>query len=197
MIANQAKIESLLFASGNEGISAIELAQLTGLMKPAVLEQVEKLQDKYQNDKTCSFEIIQTGEKYRLVTKKILSPLLRKYFESPAMTELSGAALETLAIIAYRQPITRVDIEQIRGVQSSSMIQKLLLLELIKEDGRLEVAGRPILYTTTTEFLNYFGLKDIKDLPPINDTKKEVAEPIDLLALFEDSIGNNLDKGDS
>lgn len=197
MIANQAKIESLLFASGNEGITAIELAQLTGLMKPAVLEQIEKLQDKYQKDTTCSFEIIQTGQAYRLVTKKILAPLLRKYFESPAMTELSGAALETLAIIAYRQPITRVDVEQIRGVQSSSMIQKLLVLDLIKEDGRLEVPGRPILYTTTPEFLNYFGLTSIQDLPPIDESKKEVAQPIDLLALFEESIGEDITKGDN
>lgn len=191
MISNQAKVESLLFACGSEGITATQLAQLTGLMKPAVFEQLERLQDKYQKDKNCSFEVLQTGEKYRLATKKSLESLLRRYFESPAMTDLSAAALETLAIIAYKQPITRVDIEEIRGVHSSSSIQKLLMLDLIREDGRLEVPGRPILYATTEEFLNYFGLRNITDLPKI-DEQKEKDEPIELLTLFEETLGEEL-----
>ncbi|ETA73186.1 SMC-Scp complex subunit ScpB [Ligilactobacillus equi] len=191
MLSNQAKVESLLFVSGSEGISASQLAQLVGLMKPAVLSQIEKLQEKYKQDTSCSFEILQTGENFKLVTKKGFAPLVRHYFEQPTTTNLTPAALETLAIIAYEQPVTRVAIDEIRGVSSSGMIQKLLLLNLIKEDGRLDVIGRPILYATTQEFLDYFGLKSVADLPELpkevegGDEKRTEGE---FLELFQQTL---------
>ncbi|UJF16681.1 SMC-Scp complex subunit ScpB [Jeotgalibaca sp. MA1X17-3] len=84
---------------------------------------------------------------------------------SPFSANLSQAALETLAIVAYKQPITRIEIDEIRGVQSSSLLQRLLIRGLVKEMGREETPGRPIIYGTTEYFMNYFGLQDIQDLP--------------------------------
>ena len=129
MLSNQAKVESLIFVSGNEGISITDLAHLTGLLKPAINEQLKLLVKKYNTDKTCSFELVQTGETVKFTTKKAFAPLIKSYFEAPATTTLSQAAIETLAIIAYKQPITRIDIEEIRGVKASGMIQKLMALE--------------------------------------------------------------------
>ncbi|HIX01166.1 MAG TPA: SMC-Scp complex subunit ScpB [Candidatus Ligilactobacillus excrementigallinarum] len=192
MLSNQAKVESLIFVSGSEGISITEIAHLTGLLKPAINEQIGILAKKYQEDKNCSFELLQAGEIVKLATKKKFAPLIKNYFEAPATTTLSQAAIETLAIIAYKQPITRIDIEEIRGVKASNMIQKLLSLELIKEDGRLDVPGRPILYSTTDKFLDHFGLKSLDQLPPLPEESKD--EDVqnntdDLMELFEKTIG--------
>ncbi|WP_290033946.1 SMC-Scp complex subunit ScpB [Ligilactobacillus cholophilus] len=189
MLSNQAKIESLIFVSGSEGITVTEISHLTGLLKPAVLEQVKLLSEKYQKDSNCSFELLQAGETLKLATKKKFSKLVKDYFETPTTTSLSQAAIETLSIIAYKQPITRVDIEEIRGVKVSNMIQKLLTLGLIKESGRLDVPGRPILYATTEEFLDHFGLQSLKDLPPLNQEENENEESSDdLMELFEKTI---------
>ena len=194
MLGNQAKLESLIFVSGNEGISATQLAQLTGMMKPAVFSQLEKLQEKYKNDTTCAIELLQTGENYKLVTKKGFAPLVRRYFEQPTTKTLSPAALETLAIIAYKQPVTRVAIDEIRGVSSSGMIQKLLTSGMIKEDGRLDVIGRPILYATTPEFLDYFGIKSLDDLPKLNVEDIESTESSeDLMELFKQTVDKDME----
>ena len=191
MLSNQAKIESLLFVSGNDGITAREISQLTGIMKPAVLEQLALLTEKYQKDATTALKLIHADERYRLVTKKGVAGLVRQYFESPAMTELSVAALETLAIVAYRQPVTRVQIDEIRGVQSSGMIQKLLLLDLIKEAGRLDAPGRPIMYATTENFLNYFGINDLSQLPELpKEDDDKIENTDDLLSLFNDALAD-------
>lgn len=104
------------------------------------------------------------------------------------MIEISGACLETLSIIAYKQPVTRIEIEEIRGVQSGGMIQKLLLLDLIKEDGRLDAPGRPILYSTTTNFLDYFGIKTLSELPELPKDKDEQASDEDVLKLFNEKL---------
>ncbi|KRN88893.1 SMC-Scp complex subunit ScpB [Ligilactobacillus ceti] len=196
MLANQAKIESLIFVSGNEGITVTEIAHLTGLLKPAVLEQLEKLKQKYQSDQSCGLMLLCAEERYRLATKKPLATLVKSYFETDSVVKLSAAALETLAIIAYQQPVTRVDIDEIRGVKSSSMLQKLLLLGLIAEAGRLELPGRPLIYVTTEAFLDYFGittLADLPELPKIQDEKSEELEVNDYLELFETTITEEID----
>lgn len=193
MASNQAKIESLIFVSGNEGISLTELSHLTGILKPTLIEQIEKLSEKYRTDTNCSFELLQFGETVKLATKKAFAPLLKKYFEAPAMTTLSQAAIETLAIIAYKQPITRIDIEEIRGVKAGSMIQKLLALGLIAENGRLDVPGRPILYVTTEKFLDHFGITSLDELPQLVENDEETEEPEDLMELFEKTISQEND----
>lgn len=169
----QAEIEALLFVAGNEGISLAQLSQLTGLMKSAVIEQIGVLNKKYVADEDCCLEIIVTNEFYRLATKSKFAELLKNYFEAPNMSALSRAALETLAIIAYQQPVTRVRIDEIRGVKSHGSIQKLLAFELIEEAGRLEAPGRPILYKTTENFLNYFGLHSLDELPSLPEISEE------------------------
>ena len=131
-----------------------------------------------------------------MATKKGFASLVKRYFESPTMTELSGAALETLAIIAYKQPVTRLDIDEIRGVQSSGMLQKLLLLGLIEEGGRLELPGRPIVYKTTEAFLDYFGLESLAALPALPKVEDEETrtDGTDFLELFQQTL--NKDEGE-
>lgn len=116
-----------------------------------------------------------------MTTKKELAPLLKRYAQGTSNT-LSQAAVETLAIIAYKQPITRVEIEQIRGVQVSGAVQRLSAHNLIEEKGRVEGPGRPILYGTTSYFLDYFGLKSLKELPDIQEMELSLKEdaPLDL-----------------
>lgn len=191
MLSNKAKIESLLFVSGSEGITLGQLAQLTNMMKPAVKEQLAVLEAKYAADPDTSLCLLTAGETYRLATKKSLATVVKEYFESPAMTTLSKAALETLAIIAYKQPVTRVEIEEIRGVQSAGVIQKLLLYDLITEQGRLNIPGRPFKYGTTDHFLDFFGLTSLSDLPAVDEEQvlqTEGNNSTDFMKLFNSSL---------
>ena len=166
-MSNLAKIEGLLFISGDEGITVTDLSNITGFMKPAVLGLLNKLGQQYAENDDCALTLLQSDETYRLATKSSLSDVMKAYFEKPLTTPLTQALLEVLAIIAYRQPITRIEIDALRGVQSSGSIQKLIARGLIETHGRLNVPGRPFRYVTTNAFLDYFGLQTLKDLPPL------------------------------
>lgn len=168
-MSNLAKIEGLLFISGDEGITVGELSSLTGFMKPAVIGMLDKLGQSYQANDDCALTLLHSDETYRLATKASLSGILKEYFEKPLTMPLTQALLEVLAIIAYRQPITRVEIDDLRGVQSSGSIQKLVARGLVETHGRLDVPGRPFKYVTTDAFLDYFGLKNLQDLPPLSE----------------------------
>lgn len=168
-MSNLAKIEGLLFISGDEGITVADLSSLTGFMKPAVLGMLEKLGQRYATNEDCALTLLQSGETYRLATKAALAPVMKNYFEKPLTSPLTQALLEVLAIIAYRQPITRIEIDDLRGVQSSGSIQKLVARGLIETHGRLNVPGRPFKYVTTNAFLDYFGLQTLEDLPPLTE----------------------------
>lgn len=176
-MSNLAKIEGLLFISGDEGITVTDLSNITGFMKPAVLGLLNKLGQQYAENDDCALILLQSDETYRLATKSSLSDVMKAYFEKPLTTPLTQALLEVLAIIAYRQPITRIEIDALRGVQSSGSIQKLIARGLIETHGRLNVPGRPFRYVTTNAFLDYFGLQTLKDLPPL--TKKMSLEDMD------------------
>ena len=165
---NLAKIEGLLFISGDEGITLGDLAKITGFMKPAVLGLLQQLKTRYENDPDSALVLLNSGDTYRLATKHELSPVIKHYFEVPLTIPLTRALLEVLAIIAYRQPITRLEIDDIRGVQRSGSLQKLMVRGLIDTHGRLDAPGRPFLYVTTDSFLDYFGLSSLKDLPPLS-----------------------------
>lgn len=162
-----AQIESLLFVSGDEGITVADLSAATGLMRPAILASLEKLAQKYAADDDSAMELMVNDTTYRLVTKATASAIIKRYFENPLSTSLSPASLEVLAIIAYRQPITRIEIDEIRGVQSASTVQKLVLRRLIEDAGRLDEPGRPKVYQTSAYFLDYFGLTKLDELPPL------------------------------
>lgn len=172
------QIEALLFVAGEEGLNLKELSQLLQLN----LDQTADLLQDYElllNERIYSgLTLIQTADQYKLATKKELAPLISDYAQAPFNQSLTKPVLETLAIIAYRQPITRVEIEDVRGVQVASNLQKLRLHDLIETCGRLEQPGRPLLYRTTAYFLDYFGINSLEELPDLPPIEQE--EQLDL-----------------
>ena len=161
-------LEGLLFVTGDDGITLEEASYILELERSAVRQLLDELKKRLE-DENSGLELLLTASHYKLVTKASLKSYIEKYAVSPYSSQLSQASLETLAIIAYKQPVTRVDIESIRGVQSSGSIQKLLLRDLIEEAGRLETPGRPKLYKTTAYFMDYFGLESLDALPDASD----------------------------
>ena len=161
-------LEGLLFVAGDDGISLEEASYILELERSAVRQLLDELKKRLE-DENSGLELLLTASHYKLVTKASLKSYIEKYAVSPYSSRLSQASLETLAIIAYKQPVTRVDIESIRGVQSSGSIQKLLLRDLIEEAGRLDSPGRPKLYKTTAYFMDYFGLESLDALPDASD----------------------------
>lgn len=161
------QLYALLFVAGGEGVTLQVLQDTLDLPIDQVEAGLESLAHKLSLDMENPLEVTQYGEAYVLVTKQEMDPLLEHFAQSPLQQKLSRPAIETLAIIAYRQPITRMSVDEIRGVSSAAMIQKLQLRDLVKEVGRVDGPGRPVLYGVTEYFLNYFGLSSLKDLPPI------------------------------
>lgn len=159
-------IESLLFASG-EPLSLQELVNHLEEKDKFVEILIQEMIEEYEVS-SRGIKIICIKGNYQLVTKAENSDYIQKLLKKNKRQSLSQASIESLAIIAYKQPITRIDIDEIRGVKSDSAIQRLIEKELIKEVGRLEVPGRPILYGTTDEFLRQFELSDLKQLPSLD-----------------------------
>lgn len=161
-------IESLIFAA-EEPITLRKLVDIIGDIDSAqVLEAVTQLKNDYDTQGR-SFQIEEIAGGYQLFTKPEYYEWIAKLRKKSGETKLSQAALETLAIIAYKQPILRADLESIRGVQSGQIIRLLMEKDLVKVVGRDESLGHPLLYGTTKRFLEYFGLKDLKDLPNIEE----------------------------
>ncbi|MGT2935107.1 SMC-Scp complex subunit ScpB [Streptococcus castoreus] len=158
------QIEALLFVAGEEGLSLRNLATMLSLSPVALQQQLEKLSQKYKQDKDSSLCLMESSNTYKLVTKEIFADLLRDYAKAPINQSLSRASLEVLSIIAYKQPITRIEIDDIRGVNSSGALSKLLAFGLIREAGKKEVVGRPNLYATTDYFLDYMGINHLDQL---------------------------------
>ena len=182
-------VESLLFAAGDEGLTMKQICEVLELDEIMAVQIMKELEEEYKENGNRGITLVQMANAYQLVTKKEYSPYLKKLVESPHTSTLSQAALETLAIIAYKQPITRMEIEEIRGVKTERPLHTLVGKALIKEVGRVEGAGRAYLYGTTKAFLDYFGLKNIEDLPPLPDQIEEdsVQEEADLFfGRFED-----------
>ena len=146
-----------------------------------------ELKDRYQNI-SSGVTIIEVAGVYKMTTKKEHAPYLKRLIQNPHQRGLSNAALEVLAIVAYRQPITRHEIENIRGASSDNVLRKLLNFSLIEEGGRLEGPGRPILFKTTDEFLDYFGIKTLEELPelPFITPDFNLEEESDLFNFSED-----------
>ena len=157
-------IEGLLFAAGDEGLDARQIASVLESKPEVVADIVEDMKHDFRRSQR-GVQIVEIAGAYQLTTLPEHAPYFQKLAQSPTRASLSQAALETLAIIAFKQPITRVDIEEIRGVKSDRAIQTLAARGLIEEVGRAEAVGRPILYGTTKQFLDYFGLSGLEDLP--------------------------------
>lgn len=163
-------VESLLFVA--EG--AVPLGALAKTLE-ADIEKIEAALAELKQDYAArGLRLQRWRDRVQLVTAPEVAPVIEKFLGVNGATHLSAAALETLAIIAYRQPITRPAIEAVRGVNCDGVIQTLLARGLIQEAGRQETAGRPILYTTTFEFLQNFGLRGPEDLPPLEETAQTV-----------------------
>ena len=178
MEEKKAIIEGLLFVVGEDGLTLDQIEDVLELSEDDSKELVSELKKDYE-DKSRGLRIDFLGNKFKITTKFEHKEYYQKLIENPETNFLSQAALETLAIIAYNEPITRVQVDSIRGVGSSSIIRKLVAKGFIKESGRSDMPGRPILYETTHEFLDYFGLSTIDDLPKINDILEEVEDEED------------------
>lgn len=185
-------LESLLFAAGDEGLSLKQIASVLEVEEIKANEIVSELQMDYEKDESRGINIVQLAGVYQMATKKVHAVYLKKLVESPGAGHLSQAALETLAIIAYKQPITRAEIEEIRGVKTERPLHTLSSRALIKEVGRAEGTGRAYLYGTTKEFLDYFGLKNIKELPPLPE-KVDDEELTDDADLFFEKFQETMD----
>ena len=169
-------IEALLFAVGEEGLSLEELSNILEKDEDVVKKELEKLESTYENR---GIQIKMLGNKYKLITKEEYNEYIKR-LTSEISNNLSKSALETLAIIAYNEPITRVQIDDIRGVNSSQMIRNLISKGFIYEAGKSDMPGRPNLYKITDYFLDYFNLSSKEDLPEIKEDEIEVLEDEDL-----------------
>lgn len=172
---HKAVLEGLLFVVGEDGLTIEQLVDVLEINEEEAKCLLMELKKDYESDNR-GLRIDFLGNKFKLTTKFEHKNYYQKLIENPETNFLSQAALETLAIIAYNEPITRVQIDEIRGVGTTSIIRKLVAKGFIKESGRSDLPGRPILYETTHEFLDYFCLSSIEDLPKIEDILKEFTE---------------------
>jgi segregation and condensation protein B len=164
---NKAILEALLFASG-EPLTIGAIAKATSLSEQNIREIIRELTADYR-DRNSGVVIAEIADGYEMATDPELAAWIRRMKNVHVSNKLSQPSIETLSIIAYKQPITKVEIDQLRGVNSDAAVKSLLDKRLIKIIGKKESPGRPFLYSTTNEFLQYFGLKNLTELPAIHD----------------------------
>ena len=158
-------IEAILFVSG-EAVAVPELAQALELSEMETMHAVDQLQKEYESQ-TRGITLKRYGDHLKLETRADYARYVERLLQPVQRQTLSQAAMETLAVIAYRQPTTKGSVEQVRGVKCDYSVQSLLNKGLIREVGRKEALGRPILYATTDKFLEHFGITDVRELPPL------------------------------
>ncbi|QOY35939.1 SMC-Scp complex subunit ScpB [Anaerobacillus isosaccharinicus] len=189
----KAIIEGLLFISGEEGIDEKQIAEVLQIEQIWIKDILHELVEDYCNS-TRGLQIVQMAGLYQFTTKQEHALYFKRLINSPNSATLSQAALETLAIVAYKQPITRAEVEEIRGVKSERPLHTLIAKLLIKEVGRVEGTGRAILYGTTKEFLDHFGLKSLQELPPLPEKELEVEEADLFFERFQKELIESDDK---
>lgn len=166
-------LEGILFVVGDEGITLNSLCDIMSINVDEAKELLLKLKGSYESQDR-GLRISYLGDAFKLTTKEEHKEYYQKLIENPETNTLSSSALEVLAIIAYNQPITRVEIDEMRGVSSVHVLRKLVAKGLIKEAGKSQMPGRPNLYRTTHEFLDAFGLASLNELPEMDeDTPRE------------------------
>lgn len=168
----KAILEGLLFLVGDDGLTVEQASKSMDISTKKAEQLFDALQKEYVDD-FRGFEIERYGSRYRFLSKAFVHEAAKKLFSIDKISKLSNAALETLAIIAYKQPITRVEIEEIRGVGADVMIRKLEARGLIKEEGRSDAPGRPFLYSVTDEFMDAFKLLSLDELPDLPEFNKD------------------------
>lgn len=178
-------LEGILFVVGDEGITLKALSETIDKPIEETKHLLLELKKLYESEDR-GIRISYLGDAFKLTTKKEHKDYYQKLIENPESNMLSQAALETLAIVAYNQPITRAEVDEIRGVASGHMIRKLVAKNLLKEAGKSTLPGRPNLYKTTSDFLDFFGLPTINDLPKIDFAEKEVKETDLFTSIYKD-----------
>ncbi len=180
-----AKLDGILFLCGDEGITREELKIILAIDDQQLDENITQIKEMCQSDER-GIQVEEYGAVFKYVTKAGHEEIYKKLVQVDLQKPLTQSALEVLAIIAYNQPITRLEIDQLRGVSSAHLIRRLLLKELICEADRADTPGRPIIYKTTTQFLDALGIKDLNQLPAVKETLKEAE-----MALFSQKINEN------
>lgn len=180
------QIEALIFTA-EQGISVEEIQSCLktvyqwDLTKEEILQNINELQEKFKSEE-FSFELVEIAGGFELLTKKEFHTAVHTLLQIKEKKRLSTAALETLSIIAYKQPVTKSEIEQIRGVNCDYSIQKLLEKELVVIEGKSDGPGKPLLYGTSQNFMDHFGLKNVRDLPKLKDlhiAENEIGVPVE------------------
>lgn len=159
------KIEAILFVSG-EAVAVRDLAKALQISEQTAKKALSELSDEYDYQQR-GFLLKRFGDKVQLATRPLYSTDVIRLLQPVQQQSLSQAAMETLAVVAYKQPVTRAEVEQIRGVKCDYSLQSLILKGMIEETGRKDTIGRPILYGTTDKFLSHFGIESLECLPPM------------------------------
>lgn len=167
-------LEAILFVAG-EPVAVADLAQALEVSEMEIMHAVEALERECERR---GVTVHRYGDHLRMETRPEYAPYVERLLQPVQRQTLSQTAMETLAVIAYRQPVTKGEVEQVRGVKCDYSVQSLLHKGLIREAGRKEALGRPILYATTDRFLEHFGISDIRELPPLPDEQEKVDEPL-------------------
>lgn len=162
----EAIVEGLLYMVGDDGLKVEQLASVIDKSIEDSEAILNSIQSKYSNE-NFGIELVNYGKTYKFITKQEVAPYIQALFHTSKPNTLSQSALETLAIIAYKQPITRVEIEELRGVGADMMLRKLQARNLIREAGRSDAPGKPILYEVTEEFMDSFKLYTLNELPDL------------------------------
>lgn len=181
-------LEGILFAVGDEGITLKTLTEVMDIDEVKAKELLKELQTRYESD-AYGIRVSFLGDAFKLTTKREHASFYQKLLGNPESQTLSESALEVLAIIAYNQPITRNIIDEMRGVASGHIVRKLCARGLVKISGKSKMPGRPNLYSTTSEFLDYFGLASIKDLPALEVEEKTMDSETELFtSIYKEEV---------
>ena len=183
----KAILEAILFVSP-EPVPTARLMSILGIVSKAEVVQALEILAHDLDQQGRGIQLVQVAGGYRLVTKQEYGPWLKRMDKAKATQKLSRSALESLAIIAYKQPLVRAEIEEIRGVETSGVLRTLCERKLVRIVGRKDVPGRPIMYGTTKFFLEHFGLQDLSQLPPLREFKELGESEQALLPIDEDSL---------
>jgi segregation and condensation protein B len=171
------RIEAILFVAG-EAVSVKELARALQISEQKLSKQLNEISDEYDYQQR-GFLLKRFGDKVQLATRPLYSEDVVRLLQPVQQQSLSQAAMETLAVVAYKQPVTRAEVEQIRGVKCDYSLQSLMLKGMIDEIGRKDTIGRPILFGTTDKFLSHFGIRSLEELPPMPEAPSDGEKPED------------------
>lgn len=184
-------VEGLVFTSGEDGLSLIQIQSVLECTRDEISRVLELIRQEYQDD-SKGIELVKYGGRWKFVTKESVYPYASRLYAKAQNNTLSAAAMEVLSLVAYRQPITRVEIDDIRGVSSEMMLKKLQARDLIETCGHKETIGRPLLYQVSARFYDTFGLDSLEDLPQTE--QKQGPDNLFYQPDFNEAIQEDLDR---